>query len=249
MTAVIDTDAPPLNDRGMIDLVSPKRGLRVLLGPDVEQYLPNGGVRRIEAGPQVRFDNHRAECPPELWAALCRHPAYTGEGEPKIVFLNGEHAITGAGGVVVIDGPMSADSSARRQPPPLVGWDQMTDSQISQAVRRGHIRSPLDALVYERLNRARPGVILLLAAAVAGSDLPNANQMKAATRKARADELGRLAGEQGDGLDDDDEEEPLAPMPTDADIDDELERAIAEAGGDIDVPPDASEPAPGEGVR
>lgn len=247
--AVLES-APPLNERGLVDLVCPKSGARILLTADENAYLPNGGFRRVRAGREVRFHNSRASITLEDFELLREHPAYTGEGEPKIVFLAHERGIVqGSSGPQVVDGPQSS-MSGERMPPPVPAWDKMTHKAIRASIKQGLVTSPVDALVYERSHRNRPGVILVLAAAVSGpaEKLPTATQMAAEDRRQHGD---RPAPPEEEA--EEDAEEVLAAeaamLPTDQDIREQIAAAIAEAELEGDLDSGEDEPAPSEGVE
>lgn len=238
--------APPLNERGMVELVSPLRGLRLVREADEVQYLPNGQSRIVRKADQVRFENSRANVTLEDWEWVKDHPAYQGgPRQPKVVFLAYEHPqIQGADGPSVVDGAISS-GTGKRTPPPLPAWDTMTYKAIREALRDGKVRSPVDALIYEREHRGRAGVMHVVAAQIAGvGRLPTVQQMQAVDRKA-------------DGPDDDpppaaqatvseEIEEMAAELPSDDDVRAAIDAALAPEEGDDDEPGEDT-PAP-EGV-
>lgn len=250
-----DLEAPPLNERGLIDLVSPIKSLTILLTPDDTVFLPNGSSRIAEKGRSVDFRQSRATITLEDFELLRRVPAWTGEGEPKLAFFAHEHRLQpGADGrVTVVDGAQNtAMGNLSREP--IRGWDTMSYSAIRTALKDGLVREPLDALVYERTHKDREGVILLLLAAARGEGkLPTANQMRAADRQAGAD-----LGDEEDDEDTTPAEPPPAaaaapPALTDAELRAQIEAELASGGDglgviDTHIAGDAAEPIPSEGV-
>ncbi len=247
-------DAPPLNERGMVDLVSPVRQLRILLTADEQAFLPNGAFRTVEKGRSVSFRQSRATISLEDFELLREVPAWTGDGEPKLAFFADQHRLApGADGrVTVVDGAQNT-AMGQLSREPIRGWDNMSYVAIRKALKEGFVREPLDALVYERTHKDREGVIMLLLAAAQGDDsLPTANQMKAADRRAAGPSDPDVEPE----TEPDPDPEPAAAIAKPL-TDDEL-RAQIEAelsgGGDgmglieTEIPADESQPIPGEGV-
>lgn len=246
-------DPPPLNERGKVDLVAPAaNGLTLLLEADHIVYDPQRGPLVVAKGEKVKFFRGRLEVDLETFWKIARTPAWTGETEPKQVWLADERPLMpGADGSVrVVDGAVNS-ATGRRPAPPLQNWEKITYAQLRKALDQGMIPSPLDALIYERTHgRNREGVLQLLLAAASGADLPSAKSLQAADRraeKARAAEMGDPEPEEPP--------EPLAaqaPVETDDDIRAAIEAAAAE-GGDLesilgDVAEDAEEPIPDDGT-
>lgn len=261
MGALASIDAPPLNDKGMIELISPSQGT-VLLTPDEHAYSPSGTERLVRKGEKIKLRGHRATISLDLWEMVRTHPAYTGEGEPRILFLAAENVMFSTDdGVRVVDGAQSS-GTGRIVQPPIRGWNELSYSKLRKAVADGIVRDPAEALAYERLHgKRREGVIRLLAAAIAGTArLPTANQMTSWDRKAGPLDLE----DEGDGLDGEDPTQAEPPMPEEGDdedrvpaaafrptalTDEEVAEQVAAALEDIDAPLDdgGDEPIP-EGV-
>lgn len=240
-------EAPPLNPlTGMVDLVSPRSGMTVILTPDQSTFQTDGSSRLVEKGRSVRFRQSRASVTLEDFAILITKPVYTGQGHPKEVFLEHERAVVSMpGGVQVVDGAQSS-ASGRKVQPPLPGWDTLAYVKIRKAIADGLIKSPVDALAYEaRDGKRREGVLKLLAAAVQGGGLPTTGQMKAADRKAG---LPPELAEGGDPTPEPEEEQVTPPAAiSDDEIRDEIMAALDEAEG-ADIGDGLDEPVPGEGV-
>jgi hypothetical protein len=222
--------------------------------------LPNGGVRVLDKGRKIKFRGHRAEIDLEDYWLLAIHPAFTGDGEPRLVFLEDEGRFidTSATGVQVVDGATTS-ASRRRTPPPIQGWDTLTYAQLRKLIADGIITSPLDALIYERQHRNREGMLQLLLAAAQGAELPSTRAMTVADKKAAAKQAAQAGGDPIAAAEVELPEhqrvqhEPVQPVmvESDEDIRAEIEAALAADGDGLSDPiaEDADEPIPGEGVQ
>lgn len=249
-------DAPPLNDRGMVDLISPSRAGTIILTPDQHAYSPATGAERlVQKGRVIKLRDGRASISLEDYELLLEHPAWTGTTEPKLIWLSADRQLVHMeDGVRVVDGAQSS-TGGRLAPPPIRGWDDLAYTRIRAAVKDGLVRDLVGALLYESQHKNREGVVRLLGAAIAQKELPTATTMRAIDRRA--------AGPQGDPEDEDEgglggdpvevEDAELAPaarselLASDDDIRAQIAAVMAEAEGGTDIGDGEDEPLP-EGV-
>lgn len=244
-------DAPPLNDRGLVELISPARGGTIILTPDEHAYNAATGAQRLTSkGRAIKFRQGRAAISLEDFELLLEHPAYTGTSEPKIVWLENERQLVHMeDGVRVVDGAQSS-ATGKLVPPPIRGWNDLAYSKIRAAVKEGMVVDLAGAITYESQHKKREGVIKLLAAALLDRDnLPTATQMAAIDRRAAGPRQPEPAAEppleEGDGLDGNPPAAAMATLPSDSEIRDDIARAIAEAEGTDDIGDGDDEPLPG----
>lgn len=253
MAPTLDSiQAPPLNSAGLVDLICVRSGATILLSGDKLVYNAAGGHHREEKGRSIKFRNSRASCTLEDFELLARHPAFTGHGEPKIVYLAEEHAvIVDDGRVRVTDGALGA-SSKEMVKPPTPGWNTMSYTEMRRAVKDGRVVDHAEALIYERRNRNREGAIRLLALALAGQELPHPNALKAVDRTVASRRGAAAAAEEPEVIEEPEvPEEPELPgtEKPDDDLAAEIRAAIAAAEGEAEIAEDAAEPIPPEGVQ
>ncbi len=163
-----------------VEVVSPKRGLTVLLSADQTQIFPDGKSVLVKRGAKVKFKDGMATITKrEDYELLVQHPAFTGGQEPKVVFLMREADLMppSVDGVRVVNGAISS-STGSRAAEPIPGYDKMQYAALRKAIQTGAITDFPQAIAYERTFRNRRGVMELFAAAIVAAALPSAKQMQ-----------------------------------------------------------------------
>ncbi len=223
-----------------VDLVSPKRGLTMILTPDRKIRNSVGDVVETERGETLKFRDGRATVDnPRTWAMVQEHSVFTGGQEPKLCFLlsDSSQMPQPAEGVRIVTGAVSSKTGSRAAEP-CPGYDAMQHAALRKAVQDGRIEDLAGAISYERSFRGRRGVIELFAAAIVAKALPSEKAMAASDEKA-LEEL---------------KEEPIdTANPGDSGTEPETTEQIAAALAareaiDEAIDPEHSEPIPGEGV-
>lgn len=173
-----------------VDLVSPKRGLTVILSADRHQHFPDGRSVLIERDRKLKFKDGRCQVTdPADYELLVEHPAFTGGAEPKVVFLMSDSPTMpkAPDGVRVVSGAISSGTGARVAEP-IPGYDKMQYAALRRAVQAGKVEDYVQAMTYERSFRNRRGVIELFAAAIVAAALPDPSSMVAADEKQKAEQ-------------------------------------------------------------
>lgn len=249
----IRTSTRPRAERRDIKVFCTKPGATILLTGAVEMPLANGGSRVIEEGKKIKFQGGTQMISASELELLMEVPAFTGDMEPKIVFLDGDQDFIPSpdSSVEVVTGARSS-TTGQRSPEPILGYDKMQYGAIRTALRDGKFQSVADALAYEIHGRRREGVVKLFATVLANPDIPRLPSTKAMEA---ADRAAGLTPDPRPGEQVEPGGPPSAPPELedegDDDHEDEVRAAIAAAAaaapaGPIDEAP--SEPVPGEGV-
>jgi hypothetical protein len=115
----------------------------------------------------VKFANYSATVNDDVWDVIKDTYAYTGiDGEKMIWRIDDEGApLVGGGTAVNIRSGMAVGNATPQKNAPLDGWDQMTVSDIQQAIKAGRIADASEAIEYEsrKGGRRRSTVIKALA--------------------------------------------------------------------------------------
>lgn len=219
-----------------IELVSPKRGLTVILTPDRTIRGPEGAIQEIQRGMVAKFRDGRYTVRTKAeWDLFREHPAYTGGLEPRVIFTLDDPGqnVDSEGGVRVVTGAVSS-SSGRRSTEPCTGYDRMTYAAIRKAVQTGAIKDYVSAITYEQGFKRRIGVIELFAAAIVAKPLPSAKEIEESSERGDP-EIDEANPGDLPGIDEMDEETAATAAALAA------REAIDEA-----IDPEHSEPAPEE---
>lgn len=146
----------PVNDAGLIELMSPNPSLKVDIKPRLTMMSPDGVPYVSREGLFVHFQRGRAQVTPEVFAELAEHQAFTGGLRPRRVYLADEQAarnVVSNATSTVITGAASSVSNQALLDEPLPGWDKLTVTKIEEAAKKGRIQDPMGALSFEY----RPG--------------------------------------------------------------------------------------------
>lgn len=153
-----------------IKLRSRYLGHKIELEAPAMQYLPNGGHVIVKPAKTIRFQNGMAEIDSEWLELLEQHPSFTGSSSgPRTVWLEEDpNAPTENRGVRVIDGAMSASTSAKAAAP-TPDWDSETPANLRKIIASGRV-NPHQAMEYEMTNGRRALVMNALVAAIASTE-------------------------------------------------------------------------------
>lgn len=142
-----------------------------VITPSVSQIHPTLGAVLVDKARVVKSTHHQAEMPAEWLPLLRMHSAYTGQGQPKSVWIEGEEMpddFEQTRGPAVRDGAMSSIPPARPQAEPIPGWRTAGSGQVRAWIRNGQVRDVAGALQFELANGRRKMVVKTLAAAFSG---------------------------------------------------------------------------------
>lgn len=154
--------AATMEAEGRVRLLSPYAKLRLCLEPPQLAAGPHGQTREVpHTRKQVRFHNGRATMPVEWLPLLKSNPFFTGDGQKRCVFLDGDPdaMFSMDHGVGVVTGAMGTISGGRI-PAPLPGWDDLPVGQILDAVDAGRVVDANAALVYELTQGRRRAAVV-----------------------------------------------------------------------------------------
>ena len=159
-----------------VSLISPSARLRVVLRPSEMEYDPSTGPRRTKPPLAVRFDSGTATCSDEAWPLLEKHGAYTGVGQPKMVWRADEEERPDAGlssteSVQVIGG-MQVVTKKGGANEPLAGWNATNIGDLTKAIKSGEVTDFSNAIAYEASQRRRRMVMRALADAMGADPAP-----------------------------------------------------------------------------
>lgn len=178
MSVIADTEVVRLITRGARQTT--------VLTPSISQIHPTLGAVLVEKAKVVKSEHHQAQMPAEWLPLLRMHTAYTGQGQPKSVWIEGEDMpddFEQVRGPVIRDGASSSLHPARAVPEPLPGWRTAGSGTVRAWIRNGQVRDIAAALQFELANGKRKMVVKTLAAAFSGEqvdDLPEEVQAEVA---------------------------------------------------------------------
>lgn len=160
------TQAPEKVKR--IALVSRYESHMIILAPARDEYDSIGGRHTVDRGIMLRFSGYRYQAKPEEFELLSRLPCFTGDGEPKTVWLEDDTApMMPTAGVGTIRGAVA--STPRQQAPPVDGWDTLPIATIRQFLSEGRV-DPMLAAAWERTHRNRKRVRMAIGEAILAGD-------------------------------------------------------------------------------
>lgn len=145
---------------------------RFTLVPPTFTNDPVRGLMEADRGARFRAEAGRVEIPAALENRLMEHPAFTGQGQEKTLWLEGDFAAPAAPqGVQVVDGARATASQSPREPKP--GWESMTLAAVKDTAAGMSAQEIRGALVWESTRQARPGVLEVLGRALRGAGDPD----------------------------------------------------------------------------
>jgi hypothetical protein len=151
-----------------IQLVSRYESHHIILRPAKDEYDSIGGRHTTDRGVMIRFTGYRYQATPEEFEMIQHLGCFTGDGEPRTVFVEDDNApMMPTATVGVVQGAVVARTGAVS--PPAEGWDTLPISQIRTLLQTGRV-DPMLAAAWERTHRNRARVRKAIGEAILAGD-------------------------------------------------------------------------------